>query len=115
MQLEDYFEFEKNERYERIRVKGTRISLEHVLVPFKEGASPEDILGKYYPSLTLEQIYAVITYYLHNKQEMEAYLKRGEETAEKAYQEYLRQEPPEVVKRIKAKLAEQRAGVVQHP
>ena len=115
MQLEDYFEFEKNEHYERIRVKGTRISLEHMLVPFKEGASPEDILRMYLPSLTLEQVYAAIAYYLHNKQEVEAYMSRGEEAAEKAYQEYLRQEPPEVVKRIKAKLAEQRAGVVQHP
>jgi hypothetical protein len=54
----------------------------------------------------LEQIYATVTYYLHNRTEIDAYMKRGEEAAEKAYEEYLKKEPPEVIKRLRAIRAE---------
>ena len=46
-----------------------------------------------YPTLTLEQVYAAITYYLHNKAEVDDYIRRGEVIAEAYYQEYLQQEP----------------------
>ena len=118
MQLEDYFEFEMFETrlgpVERIRLKGHRIAVEHLLAPYLEGDSPERIYQNYRHSLTLEQVYATITYYLHNKARLDAYLKRGQEVEAADYQEYLKQEPPEVVKRMRA-LAAKRNKVRAEP
>jgi hypothetical protein len=54
---------------------------------------PEAIVRDVYPSLTLEEVYATITYYLHNKAEVDAYLERGEKIADSFYQEYLEKGP----------------------
>jgi uncharacterized protein (DUF433 family) len=101
MQLEDYFEFEKFDSpfgpYERIRIKGHRIDIEHVLEFYKEGLSPEQIVKVHYPTLSLEEVYATITYYLHYRQAVEAYLQRGEEVADGVYQEWLRNHKPSAV------------------
>ena len=72
MQLENYFDF-INEN--AIRIKGHRIGIEHVSRDYCEGASPEELLLRY-PTLSLEKIHATITYYLANKAEIEAYMKR---------------------------------------
>src|SRR5947209_10531190 len=101
MQLEDYFEFEHLEKCDRIRVKGTRIAIEYLLEHFNDGWSPEQILRNYQPNITLEQVYATLTYYLHNKTEIDAYLRRSEAFEEAAYQEHLTKEPSEVVKRLR--------------
>src|ERR1700731_2453447 len=71
MQLEDYFDFfEKDD----IRVKETRIGIETVLYDFiHRSRSPEEIANTY-PSLNLEQVYATILYYLHNKEAVSKYL-----------------------------------------
>jgi uncharacterized protein (DUF433 family) len=71
MQLEEYFDFlAPND----IRRKGTRIGIETILYDFiHRSQSPEEIAATY-PSLTLEQVYATITYYLHNKEEVSKYL-----------------------------------------
>jgi len=93
MQLEDYFDFEKlDTKYgpvEHIRIKGNRISIESVLELFNQGMPPDQIQREAYPSLSLEQVYATITYYLHYKPEVDEYNRRGEEVAEAYYQEYL--------------------------
>lgn len=107
MQLRDCFEFEKFDTkfgrpVERIRIKGHRIAIEHVIEQFKAGHEPQAIVRDIYPSLTLEEVYATIAYYLLNKAEVEAYMLQGKEIAEAYYQEYLEKEPPEVVKRLKA-------------
>jgi uncharacterized protein (DUF433 family) len=97
MQLEDYFEFEKFPTKfgpaERIRIKGHRISIEHVLEYHQQGMGPEAIVRDVYPSLTLEEVYATITYYLHNKAEVDAYLERGRKIEDAYYQEYQEQGP----------------------
>jgi hypothetical protein len=49
------------------------VRLETVIGAFKNGCSAEEILLKY-PSLNLTDIYAVITYYLWHRQEVEDYL-----------------------------------------
>jgi uncharacterized protein (DUF433 family) len=96
MLLEDYFDFEKFEtKYgpvDRIRLKGTRVAIEIVIEEFNKGATPQEIVESY-PSLALEQVYATIAYYLHNKAEVDEYNRRGEEIAEAHYQEYLRRGP----------------------
>lgn len=110
MQLEDYFEFEKFDtkfgEIDRIRFKERRISIEHVLEPYLQGESAERIYYNYRHALTLEQVYAAITFYLSRKAEIGAYLERGREIEDKFYQEHLKKEPDEVGKRLRALVAE---------
>ncbi len=110
MRLEDYFEFEKCKtpygEIDRIRFKDRRISLEHVLDPYLQGESAERIYYSYRHSLTLEQVYAAITYYLGRKEAMDAYLKEGRDLEDKLYQDHLKTDPPEVVKRLLSLTAE---------
>ncbi len=71
MQLEDYFDFLAPED---IRIKSTRIGIETVLYDYiHRSRTPEQIAASY-PALTLEQVYATILYYLHNREVVDAYL-----------------------------------------
>lgn len=64
-----------------IRVAGTRVTLDTVVATFMTGASPEEI-AQDYPVLQLADIYAVLTYYLRHREEVDTYLRerraRGE-------------------------------------
>jgi len=102
MQLEDYFEFLSSDD---IRFKGHRIGIDDVLYYYLEGYTPEEIIANL-PSLTLEQIHAAITYYLHNQSEMNDYLTRLATWREEQYRDWLN-EPPEVVQRLRALKAQQ--------
>src|SRR5687768_17490293 len=111
MQLQDYFEFEEFEfepvgKVEKIRFKGSRIGIEHIIEPWQSGESPERIFQGYRHSLTLEQVYAAVTYYLHNKSRVDEYLRRGNEVADYFYQEHVKKEPSDVSKRMRALKAE---------
>jgi uncharacterized protein (DUF433 family) len=71
MQLEDYFDFQASND---IRIKGTRVGIETVLYDFiHRGMTPEEIDQRYW-SINLEQVYATILYYLHNKEEVHQYM-----------------------------------------
>jgi uncharacterized protein (DUF433 family) len=63
-----------------IRVGQTRVLLELVIAAYREGATPETIV-RWFDSLALADIYAVISYYLKHKEEVEEYLSRREEFA----------------------------------
>ena len=56
-----------------VRIAGTRIPLETVVDAFKRGATAEQIVYDY-SSLALEDVYAVITYYLQHRDDVEKYL-----------------------------------------
>lgn len=56
-----------------IRVAGTRVTLETVIETFKTGATPEEI-ARDFSALQLDDVYAVITYYLRHREEVESYL-----------------------------------------
>ena len=49
---------------------GTRLPLARVVYEFQNGAAPEAIRLDY-PTLSLEQVYGAITFYLANKEEVE--------------------------------------------
>ena len=66
-----------------IRVGGTRVTLDTLVAVFMAGATAEEIVQRY-PSLDLGDVYAVIGYYLHHRQEVEAYLQRRQEQASMA-------------------------------
>jgi uncharacterized protein (DUF433 family) len=59
-------------------VDDTRVSLDSVILAFLQGLSPETIAGECFPTLTLEQTYGAIAYYLAHRQEIDAYLKQAD-------------------------------------
>ena len=64
MQLEDYFEFMAPDD---IRVKGTHVGIETILTDYLElGLFAEQIAVRY-PTLSVEQVYATLTYYWRNE------------------------------------------------
>jgi uncharacterized protein (DUF433 family) len=107
MQLADYFEFLDADD---IRIKGTRVGIETVLDDYLNGVSPEEIAARY-RTLTLEQVYATITYYLHNQEEIDAYLARWRAYVEAAWQEQQRN-PPELVKDLRERMQHRREVLV---
>lgn len=71
MQLENYFNFlAPND----IRVAGSRIGIETILYEYIYRARTPEEIAKTYPSITLEQVYATILYYLHNKETVSKYI-----------------------------------------
>ena len=69
-----------------VRVIGSRITLDTIVGCFQMGDTPKDILDSY-PSLTLDQINAIIGWYLNHRAEVDEYIREGEIEAEKAWQE----------------------------
>jgi uncharacterized protein (DUF433 family) len=49
---------------------GSRVPLAHIVREFQRGESPEAIRA-HYPSLSLEQVYGAIAFYLGRKEEVE--------------------------------------------
>lgn len=64
------------------RIRGTRVSVDSVIYAFDEGASPEEIIWRF-DTLDLKKAYAVINYYLHNREKVDKYLADGEKTKRK--------------------------------
>jgi uncharacterized protein (DUF433 family) len=60
-----------------LRVDGTRVTLDTIVSVFEEGETPEQI-AQNFPGLKLEDVYAVITYYLRNQERVLAYLAEEE-------------------------------------
>lgn len=87
-----------------IRIKGSRVSLDSIVHHFKLGATAEQIVQSF-PSLSLSDVYASITYYLTHRQEIEAYLDQ-QETGADNLQEQLDSSP-----RYKAEIAELRSRI----
>lgn len=71
MQLEDYFDFFAEDD---IRVKGTRVGIETILYDYIHYQRSPETIANTYPTLTLEQVYATILYYLRNQEQMTKYL-----------------------------------------
>jgi uncharacterized protein (DUF433 family) len=82
-------------------VSGTRVSLDSIVVAFLQGLSPETITSECFPTLTLEQVYGAIAYYLANRTEIDAYLKQADaEFAE--LRQATHQSAPELARRLAA-------------
>lgn len=86
-----------------IRVGETRVTLDTVVAAFSEGATVEEIVQQY-PSLDLADVYAVIGYYLRQRSEVEAYLRRRQQQAESVRkQNEIRFDPHGVRERLLAR------------
>jgi len=57
----------------RLRIDGTRITVDRIATLYKQGQSPEDI-AQTYPHLSLGQVYAALAYYHANREEIESVL-----------------------------------------
>jgi uncharacterized protein (DUF433 family) len=95
MQLEDYFNFLAPDD---IRLKGSRIGIESVLLEFIHREKTPDEIVQRFPTLSLEQVYACILYYLHNKEAMDAYITDYIEWGRRMREEQQRNPPPAVVR-----------------
>jgi uncharacterized protein (DUF433 family) len=104
MQLEDYFNFL---RPDDIRVKGTRVGIETILYDFIHRSRTPEEIAQSYPSVTLEQVYATILYYLHNKESVSAYIADWLEHGHRAREEQKRNPPPvsEKLRKLRAERA----------
>ena len=69
-----------------VRVAGTRVTLDIVVSAFNAGASAEEIVLQF-PSLSLAAVYAVLSFYLRQREEVETYLREREQQAEAARME----------------------------
>lgn len=76
-----------------LRVTGTRVTLDTIVAAFDEGATPEEI-AQQYPTVELADIYAVISYYLHHRNEVEAYLRERERQGKAIREENESRFPP---------------------
>ena len=85
-----------------IRINGTRVGIEIVIEKFLDGASPEEI-RRHHPHLTLKHIYGTITYYLFNKEKIDAYIETGRKQAEAAYEEQRKNPSAGVTRLMKIK------------
>ena len=64
-----------------IRVSNTRVTLETIVTAFKDGATAEEI-AQQYPTVPLADVYYVIGYYLHKKDDVESYLEKRNQEAD---------------------------------
>jgi uncharacterized protein (DUF433 family) len=75
----------------RFVVPGTRISLDVLVADFKRGKTPEAVHDSY-ETVSLADVYAIFTYYLRHRAEVEAYLaeqeREGAEIQERIEAEY---------------------------
>jgi len=72
------FTFDKNGV---VKVGGTRVTLDTIIKAFLRGATAEEI-AQQYPSVSLSDVYATISYYLQNRKQVDEYLGRRKKQAQ---------------------------------
>ena len=65
-----------------LRIGDSRVSLDSVIVAFNQGSAPEQIVYDY-DTLSLSDVYAAISYYLQNRETVDAYLAKRAKQNEK--------------------------------
>lgn len=95
MKLEDYFDFQ---REDDIRIKGHRIGIESILYEYIHNAKTAEEIADRFPTLDLEQIYATILYYLHNKERVDTYIVNWLEHGRRMREEQERNPNPFILK-----------------
>ena len=89
-------------------VKGTRVTLDSVVYGFLDGESAETIQENF-RSLTLEQVYGAIAYYLGRRAEVDRYL-----TAQHAKFEEARRNQ-RIPDDLRARIAQSRLNIARRP
>ncbi len=68
-----------------LRIDGTRMTVNQIVMWYKQGYSPEEIADQY-PHLTLSQVYTALAYYHANKEEVEESLATEEKKSDQLEQ-----------------------------
>lgn len=100
------------QRDEKYWFEGTRISLDSVVYAFLNGESPESI-AQNFPLLSLEQVYGAITFYLANRELIDAYLREGEQEFERL-QQSVREKNLPLYQKLKAAQIHKQSKVFAH-
>ncbi len=104
--LEDYFDFSSPDE---IRIQGHRIWIEHVLYEYIHRSRTPEQIAQRFETLTLDEIYATILYYLRNKETVSAYMTRWLEHGEQAR---AAQEQDPAFQRSRERLRQKRAELL---
>jgi uncharacterized protein (DUF433 family) len=106
MLLEDYFNFlAPND----IRIKDHRIGIESVLYEYIHNQKTPDEIAERFPTLTLEEIFATILYYLHNKEQIHQYMTDWIEYGRRMREEQ-EKNPPPVLLKLRKRIAEMKSA-----
>ena len=81
----------------RMRVTGTRVLLDLIVYAYHQGETPEHIV-QMYTTLTLDQVYLAIGYYLRHRETVDAYIQRVDEEGKRLRREWEAKYPPQVTR-----------------
>lgn len=98
----------------RFKVRGTRIPLERIVVEFYLGSTPEQIAYSF-DTLQLPDIYAVLAYYLQNKDAVDEYVREQEAEADRVQAEVEARWPREGIRERLLARAKYRADQPSDP
>ncbi len=73
-----------------VRVGNTKVALEGIIFAYRRGCTPEEIQGAF-DAISLGDVYSIISYYLHRKEEVEEYLEEYQERWDQFVAEILAQ------------------------
>jgi uncharacterized protein (DUF433 family) len=99
MEIEAYFDVQAPDD---IRLKGSRIGIESVLYEYIHRGQTAEAIAARFHTLSLEQVYATILYYLQNRERLDAYLADWLEFGRQARAEQ-QANPPAVIARLRAR------------
>lgn len=92
-----------------LRVGGTRVTLDLVVLAYQEGSTAEEI-ARQYTSLGLADVYGAISYYLRHRAEVGLYLEKREREAEEIQHRIeTRFNPQGIRERLLARRAQQKS------
>lgn len=75
------------------KLVASRVSLDSVIYQFLDGLSPETIATECFPTLSLEQVYGAIAFYLANRLEIDQYMAAQRKEYEAKRQAAIEQDP----------------------
>lgn len=97
MQLEEYFVFLAPDD---IRIRGTRIGIEHVLYEYIHNAKSPEEIAQSFQTATLAQVYATVLYYLENRATIGQYIADWLNYTQKSEAEH-DQNPPKIIEQLR--------------
>jgi uncharacterized protein (DUF433 family) len=83
------------DEYGSIRIGGTRVTLDLVVLAFRDGATVEQIAEEF-DTLDVADVHVVIGYYLKHREEVDQYLARREVEAREWQERFSAEYPPRV-------------------
>lgn len=97
----------KTDLHGAVRVGGTRVTLDSVIANYRRGASAEDI-ARQFDVLRVDDVYAVLAYYLRHRPEVDAYLRDRKAAAAHLRAQLEHRSPPDQLReRLRARKGRQ--------